>query len=439
MVARPSLLGGLRAALQGEAPRRYWLAYSGGLDSRVLLDLLLSLRAQQADFPALHIVHIHHGLQAEADTWAQQCKALCESLCLPCEIHRVQLNVDGAGIEAAARQARYRVFEQLLDAGEVLLQAHHLDDQCETLMLRLLRGAGPEGLAAMPRRRRLGRGQLLRPLLDVPRGRLLAYAQRRALSWQEDPSNADPRFDRNYLRAEVMPRLGERWPAYRHSLARAAGLQAQAATLLDGYLEQDLRPLVDGCTLDLAGLQAQPEARQLALLHYYLRSYWQLSLERAQLHSFARQFLWSRGDAAPQFCAGGWRFHRYRGQLCAEPVALVAPQREELLNWSLESPLQLPQGCLTARRGGNFVPDGPLSVRFRRGGERCQLAGEGHSRSLKKLLQAWGVPPQRRERLPLLYCGERLAAVADMAICEGFYTPVSEMGWQLSWRDAAEH
>lgn len=438
VVARPDLLDGLRASLAGEAsPRRYWLAYSGGLDSRVLLELLLALRRQQPDFPDLHIIHIHHGLQAEADAWAQHCQQLCDALQLPCEVRRVQLDSHGVGVEAAARQARYQVFEQLLCEGDVLLQAHHLDDQCETLMLRLLRGAGPEGLAAMPRRRPLGRGQLLRPLLGVSRAQLLACAREWGLRWQEDPSNADVCFDRNYLRAEVMPRLERRWPAYRRSLERAALLQARAASLLDEYFEQDLQPLLCGGGLVIDDLLALPPSRQLALLHYYLRSRWQLNLEQAQLHSFAGQFLSARRDAAPVFCVGPWRFYRYRGRLFGEAVELHTRSHSEPLSWDLSAPLPLPQGRLSAHRGGHFVPAGPLTVRFRCGGERCQLAGESHSRSLKKLLQEWGVPPLRRQRLPLLYCGERLAAVADMAICEGFYTPASEMGWQLSWRDAA--
>ncbi|HDQ9214135.1 TPA: tRNA lysidine(34) synthetase TilS, partial [Pseudomonas aeruginosa] len=200
--------------LQALAPWReaggWCVAFSGGLDSTVLLHLLAQLARSEA-LPALSALHVHHGLQAAADGWPAHCQAVCRSLGIPLRVERVQVAVGGS-IEQAARDARYRAFQANLGEGQVLLTAQHLDDQAETLLFRLLRGAGLRGLAAMPASRPLGGGRLCRPLLGVSRAELEAYAQTHRLDWVEDPSNQDPRFSRNYLRREIMPRLASHWP-----------------------------------------------------------------------------------------------------------------------------------------------------------------------------------------------------------------------------------
>lgn len=435
----------LIAQLDGElrdilsAPR-LWLAFSGGLDSRVLLSLLIELRQQHRDFPPLSLLHIDHGLHADSAEWAQQCRDVAAQLGIPCIVERVAVSrrAGGLGLEAEARQARYRVFESLLGSDELLLQAHHLDDQCETLMLRLLRGAGLSGLAAMPRQRELGQGCLLRPLLNVPRSALLAYAQRRGLQWLEDPSNADTGFDRNYLRHTVMPLLAARWPGYRQRLSRSAENQRDSQALLNDYLDADLTPLLSDKALHLKPLRGLDHRRQSALLRRYLQRCWGVVLSRGQLDSFFAQFLVSTADATPEYCAAGWRFYRFKDRLQAEPAALAEQPLPGPQHWSMDAPLDTPQGCLRAERGGRFAPRGRIEVAFRRGGERCQLAGEGHSRALKKVLQAYDIAPRRRERLPLVYCDGQLAAIADLAICEGFECAPGASGYTLHWRDAAE-
>ncbi|ERI53187.1 hypothetical protein N878_16440, partial [Pseudomonas sp. EGD-AK9] len=180
----------LRAALQPWRTAPAWrIAFSGGLDSSVLLHLLAGLVRREA-LPPLAAIHVHHGLQPAAEAWPEHCARSCAQLDIPLEIVAVQV-APGASLEQAARQARYAAFAARLGEGEVLLGAQHRDDQAETLLFRLLRGAGVRGLAAMPVARPLGRGTLVRPLLDVPRTELLAYAEAHGLSWVEDPSNAD--------------------------------------------------------------------------------------------------------------------------------------------------------------------------------------------------------------------------------------------------------
>ena len=218
--------------------RTWHIAFSGGLDSTVLLHLLADL-AKHHSLPALSAIHIHHGLQAAADAWPQHCQSVCDTLGVPLLIERVSVQ-PGASLERAARDARYAVFSALTQADDVLLTGQHRDDQAETLLFRLLRGAGVRGLGAMPQQRPVGQGTLIRPLLDVARTELERYAKAHQLRWIEDPSNQDRQFSRNYLRHQVMPRLTGRWPQAQASMARSATHLREAQGLLDELAQMDL-------------------------------------------------------------------------------------------------------------------------------------------------------------------------------------------------------
>jgi tRNA(Ile)-lysidine synthase len=248
----------------------FCVGYSGGRDSHVLLHLMASLR-ERLTVP-LRALHVNHGLQEQAHAWAGHCRRVCTALDIPLTVLEVQCDLgSGASVEEAARDARYRAFEQSLAADEWLLLAHHQDDQAETVLLRLLRGAGVHGLAAMPLARRLGPGRLLRPLLDVPAGAIVEYADRQELSWIEDPSNRDPRFDRNFLRYQLLPQLAERWPGYQAPLVRAAEHAREAAELIDALAEMDLERCRSGSGLGLAAMRGLPAARQRNVLRLWLR------------------------------------------------------------------------------------------------------------------------------------------------------------------------
>lgn len=246
------------------------LAYSGGMDSSALLQLLAATpRYRQAGLRALHV---HHGLHADADAWAAHCQRSCDALQVPLQIVRVQVERDsGLGLEAAARNARHIAFAHTLAAGEWLTLAHHRDDQAETFLLRALRASGQEGLAAMRPQRPFADGTLWRPLLAHSRADLLAYALAQEVRWIEDPSNADPRHDRNFLRSQVLPLLQQRWPQAADALARSAQLSADASALL---LQQDMALLPSVCTasgaLDLHALRAQPIERRARLLRAWV-------------------------------------------------------------------------------------------------------------------------------------------------------------------------
>ena len=419
----------------------YWVAFSGGVDSHVLLHAL----AAQQPLPgaALGAVHVNHGLQADAGHWQEHCRAVCQALDLP----YVDLRVDGrpaAGEspEAAARHARYRALREWLPAGHCLLTAQHLDDQAETLLLQLLRGSGVRGLAAMPAVTEFGAGHLLRPLLAFTRQGLVAYARHHDLRWIEDPSNADTGIDRNYLRHRIMPLLRERWPAASETLARSAGHCAGAADLLTGLAGRDIAALSPGetKTLPVTGLRQLPPGRRRNALRHWIAARGAPVPSTAVLSRIETDMLDSRMDAEPCVCFGHHEIRRYRDRLYLVMQSPLPPQ-DRVLEWNPEAPLELPDagGLLSAREvSGSGIRRSAMQhtvqVAFRRGGERCRPAGRRHHHVLKKLLQEQGVPPWERRRLPLIYLGERLAAVAGLWVCEPFAAGPGEAGLEIRWQ-----
>ena len=393
--------------------RRWLIAYSGGLDSHVLLHLLASLRGQ-LDIPELLAVHVNHQLQPQADGWQQHCADVCAGLDIPQAAHKVSVPA-GASVEQAARQQRYQVFESLLQPGDVLMMAHHADDQAETLLYRLCRGAGVTGLAGMPASRALGQGQLLRPLLAETRQQLEAYAQQHGLVWVDDPSNQDVSFDRNYLRQQVLPLLTARWPQAVKTLQRASSHLAQTQHLLAELAALDLAAAETGCDgeqwLNLGSISALSPARQSNLLRHWLQDFSVVlsSYQQAQLE----QQLQAQADACPALVVGEFCLRRYRQRLYLTSARLPEPFRP--FNWRTTSACDVPGfGTLVVSR----PVDIELQVRPRSGGELIQLAGEPHHRRLKTLLQTSAVPPWRRASLPLIYYQEQLLAVAPCWRCQ---------------------
>ncbi|SSC00104.1 tRNA(Ile)-lysidine synthase [Pseudomonas sp. 43mfcvi1.1] len=411
------------------------IAFSGGLDSTVLLHLLASLAKTQT-LPPLSAIHIHHGLQAVADAWPDHCRSVCNALGVPLEVVSVQVQ-PGASIERAARDARYGAFVAALRSNEVLLTAQHRDDQAETLLFRLLRGAGVRGLAAMPRQRPLGQGCLLRPLLDVSRAELEAYATQQGLSWIDDPSNDDHRYARNYLRQRVFPVLAEQWPQASATLARSAAHMGEAQGLLDDLARIDLAQAAPPDAFDWLGLQSLALAPLRALSPARQRN--ALSHWLAPMTLLPDSDHWSgwdslrdaADDARPIWRLAGGELHRAAGRvwwlsdhwLC--PVSGAVGWADPVVA------LYLPGNGRVALNGK--PPAGPLCVRYRQGSEVMALPGRGH-RDLKRLLNEKGVPAFVRGRLPLLYQGEQLLAVANLA---GLDAPV-DGSWQLIWTPGSQ-
>lgn len=404
------------AALPDPAPAAVLVALSGGLDSSVLLHAL----AHQPHYrrAGLRALHVHHGLHADADAWADHCTACCAALAIQLQVLRVQVPRDsGHGLEAAARQARRAAFAQVLGEGEWLALAQHRDDQAETFLLRALRASGPDGLAAMQGLRSFAQGMLWRPLLALPRSALHAYAQRHALHWIEDPSNADTGFDRNFLRLQVVPLLRQRWPHADAALARSAQLCGEAGALLEDGDQAALEALREHATapLSLPPLRALPAPRRARVLRRWVAQAGLPPLPAAGLVVIERTLLHARADAAAQFAWHGATLRGWRDALYAErdPPPLPADWQAQ---WDGRAPLALPDGRrLRLLADAPLVFDAPLLVRLRQGGERVLLPGRVHSQALKQVLQEAAVPPWQRARLPLLFDAERLlAAGADI-------------------------
>jgi tRNA(Ile)-lysidine synthase len=409
------------------------LAYSGGLDSSVLLQLLASLRSRFGY--RLSAAHIHHGLSPNADAWAAFCQARCAVLGVPLKI--IPVRVEGRarhGVEAAARQARYAQL-LALDTDFVAL-AQHRDDQAETVLLQLLRGSGPAGLAGMPEVRG-GRPALLRPLLDFGRDELEAYARDQGIEWVDDESNRDTGLRRNFLRHRVMPLVREGFPHADDTLARSARHLAECQDLLDELGRLDAGGAIVNGELSLERLAVLSEGRAKNLLRTFLRDRGvQVPAER-QLAEALRQLTDAGPDADPVIAIGPWRLRRYRGRVRLEQdrsaVAAAWP-------WRGEPELGLGAGSLCFRETTGEGLDrerllsGPVHVRLRAGGEKLQPDCRRPRRRVKSLLRESGIAPGHRERLPFLFAGEELVWVAGLGYACGWQAGRGRPGIAVEWR-----
>jgi tRNA(Ile)-lysidine synthase len=413
------------------------VAFSGGRDSLVLLHIAAGFaRARGLRVSA---AHVDHGLADASATWASTCQARAEALGIDCVVLRVVATPPpGVSLEAWARAERYALLEALCIERTLLLTAHHEDDQRETVLQRVLAGAGPHGLAGIPAFRRFGRGCLGRPLLSVSRAAITAYAQHYRLSAIEDPANADGRFLRNRLRHRLLPMLDELVPGGRAGLLRLGRIQHELArgldALADALIERAGLPVwqLAEASLDAAGSELAPFVLRRALAR--------AGIPRPgthQLQEILGSLRRARPDAGPVVCWGGHAVRRYRDCLYFTAATLPAPPTLPL-PWHGREALQLPWGRLRAVKGSSQAinPDcferTDVTVAFRAGGERCRPVGRSNSQALKKLFQDWGVPPWERELIPLLYVDGQLAAVAGHCVCAPFAAPGD--GVVLEWQ-----
>lgn len=412
------------AFLQAWPAKQYYLAYSGGLDSHVLLHACAVVQAQNPQQFRFQVIHIHHGLQASADAWAAHAEQVCAALQLPLKLIYLNLKpTRGESIEAVARQARYQALSACLAKDEMLLSAHHQDDQAETFLLNALRGSGGAGLAAMPPVRPLGLAYLGRPLLACSRAQLAAYAERYQLNYVDDPSNAEIQFDRNYLRHEILPRLQSRWPAASQTLSRAATWQAEQQQILEQLLTQQLAQFAGrrAQTLSVQALITVDKLMQKALIRQWLAHLGFALPAARKLEAILSTMLTASMDAMPCVKWQGCELRRYRDDLYAlKPFSPHDPT--QVLLWEdWEQDLYLPSlGCYLSKallspalKQGAKAENLPITIGFRQGGERVQRE-QGYSLALKQLFQAAGVPPWERERIPLVYRGDELRLVVGI-------------------------
>ena len=423
------------------------MALSGGMDSTVLVHALAGPDAPAAA-PPLRAIHVNHGLHVEAARWAEHCQALCDELAVPLTILNVSVATGHAGgLEAAARAARYSALGECLQPGECLVTAHHQEDQLETILLRLMRGTGIDGLAGIAPRRRFAAGWLQRPLLDIPQSELVAYATRHRLEWVDDPSNANEQADRNFLRLRVVPLLRQRWPGMAATATRTARIARETSTLLADLAAFDAQQAVSGDVIDLRSFRTLGRSRQLNLVRHLIRERGLPMPSEVQLRQGAEQLLSAGSDKLPVMRWDAGQLRRYRDCLYllnADPEQAARELPAEYVWQAAGEPLEL--GSLRGRLrlepvagGGISLPATSLHVRFRSGGERIRGAGHAHHARLKKLFQGWGVLPWMRAHVPLIYAGRRLVCVADLMTAADAAVEGDEPGFRIRWDRHAQH
>jgi len=417
------------------------LGLSGGVDSVALLDILVRLAPSRRW--TLTAVHINHQLNPRAGAWARFCARLCRGLHVPFKTVKVRV-ARGDSIEAAAREARYAAFRR--QPARIIVLAQHQDDQAETVLLQLLRGAGVKGVAAMPAARadtRRADLQFLRPWLSVPRAEIERYAAARGLDWVQDDSNDDTYYLRNFLRKQVMPLIETRVPAYRATLARAAAQAAEAAGLLDALAESDVKDALVDDTLALAALRGLSQARARNALRYFLATRGLRMPDARRLDEALRQALHAKNDARVCVDLGAHGLRRYRDCLHVVPrqpalaadcaASWLGEPRVAIAGWGVLR--------MQRRRGTGIdlhkLSAQPVTLRPRLGGETLQPHAGRPRRPVKDLLQMCAVPPWQRERLPFLWSGERLVWVAGLGVDCAFHAAAGEPGVLPCWRDFA--
>lgn len=403
------------------AQRDFLIGLSGGVDSVVLLHLLIQL-------PELNLraVHIHHGLSPNADHWLAFCQALCQNYKVPFVSQRVALQ-STANVEANARTLRYQAISQIIRPTEVLITAHHLDDQVETFFLALKRGSGVKGLGAMQAVGKLQNFTLFRPLLGIEKADIIAYAEREQLNWIVDESNSDNRFERNFLRNRILPECRERWPQFSQMVARSAQHCADQQALIEELLSEELsRRLGAKQQLNISGFEAFSDLKQRQLIRLWLAHCGVPMPTSAQLQAVIAELIFAKADSTPEVVLGEKCVRRFRQTLFLLEKSVPIPQPEklhipaELGKWQLSSTFSLErtaQGliCNIAEQIHRLclpseLCDQPLTLTFGHQG-KVQEYGKAHREEMKKIWQRLGVPTWERQTTPLLFWQEQLLAV----------------------------
>ncbi len=412
--------------------RPVWIAYSGGVDSHVLLHLIATASPAIKN---INVIHVDHQLQAQSQQWAEHCRAICQQLALP--FHLVAVDVEQIaqlGLEAAARQARYSAIKKQIPDDAILLTAQHQHDQAETLLLQLLRGSGPKGLSAMAKHGNSHGLEIVRPLLDCSQADIMNYAEHHQLSWIEDPSNHDSNLNRNYVRNQLWPIIESRWPSAAKTLSRSSRLSAEADALLTELAVHDLAAVATESSIHIDRLLELSVARQRNCLRHYIEQHDLPLPSESVLQQIIDSVCSASEDATPRVTWQHCEAIRYQQSLYIQKLqSLLSYQQhyevdgtqsvilnqQQQIDWSV-SDTGIKQPLL--EKG--------LTISFRQGGEVIQLAGKAHHQSLKKLMQQWHVPPWERGRIPLVFDGDELIAVVGYAISQQALPELNQQGFE---------
>ncbi len=418
---------------------KFWIAYSGGMDSSVLLHLFYALKGTISN--EMEAVYVNHGLNSMSEEWRELCREQCKAYRLGfCAIDINAPCPDGESVEAWARERRYTLIAEKMREDHILFSAHHRDDQVETFFLQALRGAGPRGLAAMPVVKTFTKGFHVRPLLGYTRDELAGYALENRLVWHDDESNRDTAYDRNYLRHEVLPNIEKKWPAYRNTINRLIGHQQEYKVLLDQLARDDLqRALWKGSmNLGITVLKTLDAARQKNLIFYWLDTLRLAAPSCKHITNILAELINTDTDKSPCVNWPGVEVRRYRDLLYAFKPLKRHDNKQEY-HWDLHKPMSISGETLMASPATGSgvskaaVENTDLTVRYRRGGEKIYLATSSCSKSVKRLFQEKGVLPWYRDRVPLIYINDQLAVIPGFCVDKKYAAAEQEPSWNVVW------
>lgn len=439
-----------------QADKNILIAYSGGVDSQVLLHCLASLKKQQRIKAELRVCHVDHGLSPNHLQWQAFAQAQCQQFNLPLKIVSVNVKAKAQkSLEALARDARYDALQSIANVGDLIVTGHHSDDQAETFLLALKRGSGLKGLSAMQDLMPLGKQVLVRPLLNISRTDIEAYAKTHNLDWIEDESNSDENFDRNFLRHQILPKLNQRWPSIKKTIARSTEHCHEAQQLIDELAQQDLLACQPSSNkLSTPYLYELSDARLKNLLRYFLASNKVLMPSQQQLIEICQQ-LKAGVDKSPVIQLDNCCLRRYRDELHLTDIYrdISSWQQEIEVTTLLEKALlaiRLPDDLGTLNLSVNTaneetgskwsvgvkrpLANQKITIGFAHQNPKCLPDYRKHSRSLKKVLQELAIPPWQRKRLPFLFYDNELVAVVGHFICKDYVLENESAGLEITWQ-----
>jgi len=415
------------------------ISYSGGIDSSVLLHLLFSIRENLKQ--SLEVIHINHGLYEKSDDWERFCKKECASYNIPFTAISIHENCPkNVSVECWARDKRYFLIGKEMSKDDVLLTAHHMDDQVETFFLQALRGAGPRGLSSMPVVKRFGDGFHARPFLHIRRSELERYAKINNLLWQDDQSNSDIRYDRNYLRHRVLANVENSWPSYRQNISRVISHQKESMNLLGEIALEDMKKVLckNLINLDIKMLKKLSLPRQKNLIFYWLDN---LNLEKPgskHMSQIITTLINAGPDKSPCVNWKNTEVRKYRDHLYALETIKTHDENEEIY-WNTNSPLEIQGEKLIAKETygkgilKSCINGAKITIRYRHGGEKIYLNSLSNSKTVKQLFQEYGVLPWLRDRVPLIYINEELAVIPGFCIGKRFSASGNERSLDIYW------
>ena len=428
----------LKQQIQAHSIKKICVSLSGGVDSIVLLYALNQCLDKGC---LIRAIHINHNLAKDSQVWADFCKRTCDRIQIQIDIHSIKVkNTEGFGIEAAARKARYQKLQRSIQEGEWLMTAHHQEDQLETILLRMARGTGIEGLQGIQKQFNFGKGKILRPLLDVSKSEVLGYARKNNLDWVEDASNQETYFDRNFLRMNVIPKLKERWPAFSSSVSRLSNISNQTSTLLKELAQQDLGSNYPIKNLDIDILKNKSNGRVVNIIRFLILKN-EMTVPSMKVLNSGVNILLNPKSVNPTMVWNNYCIKRYVDKLYFLKLSELQPnQSNKLMHWSIDEPLILDEdgsslaAIMAIGQGLSLKKcNKNLDVQFRKGGESIRPVGHKITKKLKKLFQEDHILPWTRDKIPLLYKKNELIGVGDLWFNQNYIASEEEDGFLVNW------